>query len=65
MRWTDDDRMLLMLYGEANRAETIAALQKMRHCLLADEAELEAMTSSLIAKLEKITDMEYQKIHDE
>ena len=62
MEWNRDERMLLMLYGEKNLADTIAAMQTVRGKLQADETELDRMLSGLICKLHRISEQEFEGI---
>ncbi|MEE8886135.1 MAG: transposon-transfer assisting family protein [Eubacteriales bacterium] len=59
MEWNQDDRMLLMLYGEESLSGTIASIQKVRDSLEADETELDQMLAGVISKLQQITEKEY------
>lgn len=62
MEWNQDERMLLMLYGEKNLADTITAMQTVRGKLQADETELDRMLSGLIHKLHRISEQEFEGI---
>lgn len=59
MKWNQDDRMLLMLYGEKSLSETIASMKKVRSSLEEDEIELDKMLADVIRKLQKISEKEY------
>lgn len=59
MKWSRDDRMLMMLYGEKNLPDTIASMQRVRDLLDADEADLDQMLKSVIWKLRQISEKEY------
>lgn len=59
MKWNQDDRMLLMLYGEKSLSETIASMKKVRSSLEEDETELDRMLANVIRKLQQISENEY------
>lgn len=59
MKWNQDDRMLLMLYGEKSLSETIASMKKVRSLLEEDETELDRMLANVIRKLQQISEKEY------
>jgi ABC-type transporter Mla subunit MlaD len=59
MKWSQDDRMLMMLYGGKNLQDTIASLQSVRDSLDADETDLDQMLKSVIWKLLQISEREY------
>ena len=59
MKWSQDDRMLMMLYGEKSLQDTIASLQSVRDSLDADETDLDQMLRCVIRKLLKISEKEY------
>ncbi|MGN8819231.1 transposon-transfer assisting family protein [Oribacterium sp. HCP28S3_H8] len=59
MKWNQDDRMLLMLYGEKSLSETIASMKKVRSSLEEDETELDRMLANVIRKLQQISEKEY------
>lgn len=59
MKWNQDDRILLMLYGEKSLPETIASMKKVRSSLEEDEKELDRMLADVIWKLQQISEKEY------
>ena len=59
MNFTQDEMNMLCIYNGGSREKTIAELQEMRGYLEPDETEL---TDSTIAKLEKISDAEFDKL---
>lgn len=59
MKWSQNDRMLMMLYGEKSLQDTIASLQSVRDSLDADETDLDQMLRCVIRKLLKISEKEY------
>lgn len=62
MEWNQDDRMLLMMYGEKNLPDTIASMQNVKNTLEADETELDQMLTDVIRKLKQISDREFENI---
>lgn len=59
MKWSQDDRMLMMLYGEKSLQDTIASLQSVRDSLDADETDLDQMLRCVIRKLLKISEKSF------
>ncbi len=62
MDFTADEKMLLMLYGSYTREETITGLQAMYSYLQEDERELAHLTNSVISKVKKMSDQEFEII---
>ena len=62
MEFTEDEKMLLMLYGSDTREETITTLQTMYSYLQEDEADLALLTNNVISKAEKMSDQEFERI---
>jgi uncharacterized protein YqcC (DUF446 family) len=62
MKWNQDDRMLLILYGEKTLPGTIASMQKIRSSLEKDETELDQMLAGVIRKLQQISEEEFERI---
>ena len=56
MRFTDDERMLMMLYSPGTRTGLIEELQKMQKSLTGRDRNLRRWTTSLLAKLEEMTE---------
>lgn len=63
--FTPEEINLICLYDPGNRAGTIYELRHMIHYLMPDEADLKALTESVIAKLKGMTDAEYEELSDE
>ena len=59
MEFDEDESLILMIYAGETREEAIAALRGMIYKTLADEAELRELGSSVIGKLERMTDEEF------
>ena len=55
----EDESLILMIYAGETREETIAALRGMIYKTAIDEAELRELGSSVIGKLERMTDEEF------
>ena len=62
MNITFDEQQLMSLYNTGTREGLIAALTEMRGYLAADEAELRELTDSAIAKLNGMSDAEYEAL---
>jgi hypothetical protein len=62
MDFSNDELNLLCIYNAGSRKETLEELASMRKYLAPDEAELTDLTDSVIEKLKKITDEEYDKL---
>ncbi len=59
---THDEMNLLCIYQKNTRIGTMDAITVMRQYLEQDETELAAMSDSLLLKLEKMTDEEFDSI---
>lgn len=62
MDFSNDELNLLCIYNTGSRKETLDELASMRKYLDPDEAELMALTDSVIEKLKKFTDEEFDKL---
>ena len=62
MNITFDEQQLMSLYNPGTREGLIAELTEMRGYLAADEAELCELTDSAIAKLNGMSDAEYEAL---
>ena len=62
MEFTHDELTLISIYNNAVRKGTIVSLQEVQDYLSADETELNALITSAIEKLEKISDVEYEAL---
>ena len=62
MIFNNDEMNLMCIYNTGNRIGLIAALTEMRGYLAADEAELRELTDSAIAKLNGMTDAEFDAL---
>ena len=62
MNFTHDEINLMAIYSTGSRAGLIEELTAMRGYLEADEVELRELTDSVVAKLGKLTDAEFEQI---
>lgn len=62
MNITFDEQQLMSLYNPGTREGLITALTEMRGYLAADETELRELTDSAIAKLDGMTDAEFDTL---
>ena len=65
IRFNEDEINLICLYDPGNRAGTIYELRDMIRYLMPDEAELKTLAADVIAKLERMTDAEYDDMCNE
>lgn len=59
---THDEMNLLCIYQKNTRIGTMDAITVMQQYLEKDETELAEMSNSLLSKLEKMTDEEFDKL---
>lgn len=59
---TKDELSLVAIYNKGNRKDTIEGLKEMKTYLEPDEKKLLKLTDSTIAKLEAMTDKEYEAL---
>ncbi len=59
---TFDEQQLMSLYNPGTREGLIAALMEMRSYLAGDETELRELTDSALAKLNGMSDTEYESL---
>ena len=62
IRFNKEEKNLICLYDPGSRDGLIRELRKMQKALMPDEDDLEALTRSVLAKLERMTDAEYFEI---
>lgn len=62
MNITFEEQQLMSIYNTGTRSELMAALEEMRGYLSNDESELLALTDSAIAKLNRMSDAEYEAL---
>lgn len=59
---THDEQQLMAIYNTGSRLDLIRNLNEMRTYLGKDEQELQMLTDSTIAKLNTMTDAEYDSL---
>ena len=62
IEFDEDESIILMIYAGETREETIAALRGMIYRTATDEAELRELGSSVIEKLDRMTDEEFSTL---
>ena len=62
MNFTHDEINLMTIYNTGSRAGLIEELTAMRWYLEEDEVELRELTDSVVAKLGKLTDAEFDTL---
>lgn len=62
MNITFEEQQLMSIYNTGTRSGLMAALEEMRGYLSNDESELLALTDSAIAKLNRMSDAEYEAL---
>lgn len=63
MRFTQDERNLMMLYSPGTRSGLCEALMQMKEQLSDEEVELCALTDSVLGKLSVIDDAAFNKLN--
>lgn len=63
--FTTEEVNLICIYDPGNRAGTIYELRDMMRYLMPDEAELKTLAEGVVAKLESMTDAEYDELSEE
>ena len=62
IQFTSEEINLICLYDPTSRKDAMLALCEMMKNLMPDETDLESLAKSTIAKLESLTDAEYDRI---
>ncbi|MCD7771549.1 MAG: transposon-transfer assisting family protein [Oscillospiraceae bacterium] len=62
MNFTQEQLLLMMLYSPGSRWGLAEALRAMRAQLAPDEAELAALTDSVLTKLEAMSDAAFDRL---
>ena len=62
MKFTYGETQLMAIYNGGTREATIAALTEMKGYLGADDADLRALTETVLDKLANMTDAEYDEL---
>jgi len=64
MKFTKDEKMLMILYNPGSRTGLVEELSKMRNILTGEDKDLKGMIDGLVPKLKKISDKDYNQILD-
>ena len=64
IRFNKEEKNLICLYDPGSRDGLIRELRKMQKALTPDEDDLEALSRSVLEKLERMTDAEYFEVAD-
>lgn len=62
MNFTNDELNLMCIYNEGTREETLENLASMREYLEPEEQELRDLTDTVMEKLERMTDAEFEAL---
>lgn len=62
MDFTQEERMLMMIYNPGSREKLVVELETMKGQLRSGERRLLRLTDTVIGKLRKITDEEFDRI---
>lgn len=65
MKFTVEETNLMCIYGTESRTGLIQELSEMQEHLQADETELQELTASVLAKLNAMSDDEFEEIKEE
>lgn len=63
MEFSKDEMYLMMLYSPGNKSGLVKALKGMKKQLTPEETELRNMTDSTLAKLEIMTEEEFERLN--
>lgn len=64
MKFTKDEKMLMMLYNSGSRTGLAEELSKMQEKLTKEDRDLKKMIDGLVPKLGQISDTEFDQILD-
>ena len=65
MEFTNDEKMLIMLYNPGTRTGLIMELAKLTENLTTEDEDLKGMVGRLVPKLTQLTDKEFNQVLDE
>lgn len=65
MEFTNDEKMLIMLYNPGTRTGLIMELAKLRENLTTEDEDLKGMVGRLVPKLAQLTDKEFDQVLDQ
>lgn len=64
MKFTNNERMLMILYNPGSRTGLAEELTKMQRTLTKEDRDLKKMIDGLVPKLHQISDAEFDQILD-
>ena len=62
MEFTNDEKMLIMLYNPGTRTGLIMELAKLTENLTTEDEDLKGMVGRLVPKLAQLTDTEFNQV---
>ncbi len=65
MEFTNDEKMLIMLYNPGTRTGLIMELAKLTENLTTEDEDLKGMIGQLVPKLAQLTDKEFDQVLDQ
>lgn len=65
MEFTNDEKMLIMLYNPGTRTGLIMELAKLIENLTTEDEDLKGMVGRLVPKLAQLTDKEFNQVLDQ
>lgn len=65
MEFTNDEKMLIMLYNPGTRTGLIMELAKLTENLTTEDEDLKGMVGRLVPKLAQLTDTEFNQVLDQ
>lgn len=65
MAFTNDEKMLIMLYNPGTRTGLIMELAKLTENLTTEDEDLKGMVGRLVPKLAQLTDKEFNQVLDQ
>ena len=65
MEFTNDEKMLIMLYNPGTRTGLIMELTKLTENLTTEDEDLKGMVVRLVPKLAQLTDKEFNQVLDQ
>ena len=65
MEFTNDEKMLIMLYNPGTRTGLIMELAKLTENMTTEDEDLKGMVGRLVPKLAQLTDTEFNQVLDQ
>ena len=65
MEFTNDEKMLIMLYNPGTRTGLIMELAKLTENLTTEDEDLKGMVGRLVPRLTQLTDKEFNQVLDQ